>query len=529
MKFKNKKFTWISALVSTGVLTSLATVAATSCASTNKEAQASNNLEGNINAPENAAYVTLTFNANGGTITGSKTIKMRSGKPFGSITPPKATWEEHTFTGWYDAATGGNKMEPDTPINASKPIYAHWDVVIKNKTLVFDKGGDTNITFKGDTEVLINEGENFSQVSRPDAFKDGYDFVCWHYNGADITQETTLDYTRFSEDKTENIITPVFTQKAKYIEIETDEYASNDEIALQYSSKLSATVRGTGTVSQEVTWSSDHTDILTVDENGNLNPVKEGTATITATTKDGTTTKTKDIKVVKPYDKYTDRIYAVDETTDTAIYWIASQDTLCDVDGEKEIELTKAGTEVQGKELVTDEITRQNFNLSIYVGTDVLALDDYFLYNCSAFGTGQEGVTKFVILDTNNDSRLTFIGDLFMGDCFNWENNIIFPNTLKYIGNDFMSACKKVTAATMPAGLAYVGESFMVDCEALTSLTINCSADVFADQQHIDTLTVTDPSVPAFDTGIEVTGVGASGLIAKFEEMLSGPLYRNYQ
>lgn len=525
MKFKNKKFTWISALVSTGVITSLATVAVTSCASTNKEAKASNNnLEGNINAPENAAYVTLTFNANGGTITGSKTIKMRSGKPFGSITPPKATWEGHSFKGWYTDATGGQELEPTTVINESKTVYAQWDVVLETKTLTFSKGTDTDITFKGDTEVLIYEGETFADVARPDAFKAGYDFVCWHYDGADITDETDVDYTDFAKDKTQNIITPVFTQKAKYIEIETDEYVSNDEIALQYSSTLTAHVYGTGTVSQEVKWSSSDATILVVDqEDGTLTPIKEGTAIITATTEDETTTETKTIKVVKPYDKYTDRIYAFNSTDST--YWIADQDTLCDANGSAAIELIKAGTELLEVTDVTDTISRANFNFSIYVGTDVLALNDYFLYNCPLFGTGS---TSFTILNTNNDSRLTFIGDLFMGDCIAWTQNITFPNTLKYIGNDFMSGCTAVTAATMPVGLSYVGESFMVDCESLTNLTINCSANVFADQQHIDTLTVTDQTAAAYVTGITVAGTGADSFIAKFDEMLSGPLYRNY-
>ena len=51
--------------------------------------------------------------------------------------------------------------------------------------------------------------------------------------------------------------------------------------------KLTATVQPTNATNQKVTWSSDKTDIATVDENGLVTAVKEGTANITVTTEDG--------------------------------------------------------------------------------------------------------------------------------------------------------------------------------------------------------------------------------------------------
>ena len=51
--------------------------------------------------------------------------------------------------------------------------------------------------------------------------------------------------------------------------------------------QLTATVQPTNATNQKVTWSSDNTDIATVNEKGLVTAVKEGTANITVTTEDG--------------------------------------------------------------------------------------------------------------------------------------------------------------------------------------------------------------------------------------------------
>ena len=51
--------------------------------------------------------------------------------------------------------------------------------------------------------------------------------------------------------------------------------------------KLTATVQPTNATNQKVTWSSDKTDIATVNDSGLVTAVKEGTANITVTTEDG--------------------------------------------------------------------------------------------------------------------------------------------------------------------------------------------------------------------------------------------------
>lgn len=58
------------------------------------------------------------------------------------------------------------------------------------------------------------------------------------------------------------------------------------------SEKLTATVQPTNATNQKVTWSSDKTDIATVDKNGLVTAKAAGTANITVTTEDGSKTAT---------------------------------------------------------------------------------------------------------------------------------------------------------------------------------------------------------------------------------------------
>lgn len=68
---------------------------------------------------------TLTYNANGGTVsTSSKTLEY--GDAFGTLPTPKR--DGHKFLGWYTSATGGTKISEATKIGAENTtIYAHWD------------------------------------------------------------------------------------------------------------------------------------------------------------------------------------------------------------------------------------------------------------------------------------------------------------------------------------------------------------------------------------------------------------------
>ena len=52
---------------------------------------------------------TVTFDANGGTLTGNATVEVEEGAKITGA--PTASKDGFTFDGWFDAATGGNKID----------------------------------------------------------------------------------------------------------------------------------------------------------------------------------------------------------------------------------------------------------------------------------------------------------------------------------------------------------------------------------------------------------------------------------
>lgn len=66
---------------------------------------------------------TVTFDANGGSVTPAGVEAGEDGKPASLPTP---TREGYTFDGWFTAADGGEKVTTDTVFEQNTTIYAHW-------------------------------------------------------------------------------------------------------------------------------------------------------------------------------------------------------------------------------------------------------------------------------------------------------------------------------------------------------------------------------------------------------------------
>lgn len=72
-----------------------------------------------------AATFTVTFNANGGTVSpGSKTVTY--GSTYGSL--PTPTRANYIFLGWFTDPSGGSQVTSATTvgITANQTLYAHW-------------------------------------------------------------------------------------------------------------------------------------------------------------------------------------------------------------------------------------------------------------------------------------------------------------------------------------------------------------------------------------------------------------------
>lgn len=95
----------------------------------------------------NANNYTVTFDANGGTLSGSVSYILETFGSVYSLPTENPTRENYTFAGWYTASSGGNRIiTTDTVATASNhTLYAHWkpDVSV---TLNHSELGFTSIT-----------------------------------------------------------------------------------------------------------------------------------------------------------------------------------------------------------------------------------------------------------------------------------------------------------------------------------------------------------------------------------------------
>lgn len=111
---------------------------------------------------------TVTFNANGGTLT-EDSVATRGGKLTSLPTP---TRDGYVFKGWYDAVTGGNQITTDTVFTADATIYARWIKTYSVSGNVVNEEGETpvagaTVTIKSNTveKTAITEADGSFTLS----------------------------------------------------------------------------------------------------------------------------------------------------------------------------------------------------------------------------------------------------------------------------------------------------------------------------------------------------------------------------
>lgn len=79
----------------------------------------------NLYAQWKANTYTLSFNANGGSVSESNRT-VTCGAAIGNL--PTPTRDYYTFLGWYTAASGGTKVSSSTTFNSATTLYAQWKI-----------------------------------------------------------------------------------------------------------------------------------------------------------------------------------------------------------------------------------------------------------------------------------------------------------------------------------------------------------------------------------------------------------------
>jgi uncharacterized repeat protein (TIGR02543 family) len=132
---------------------------------------------------------TLTFDANGGTVT-EKSRKVKYKAKFGTL--PTATRTGYKFKGWYEAKTGDDVVKPDeTMPPANDVVYAQWAAAAPQPTpseptykLTIVHGGiDTWDILRPGTVINVGSGNYkagervWIEIIHPFAAEDGWSFL----------------------------------------------------------------------------------------------------------------------------------------------------------------------------------------------------------------------------------------------------------------------------------------------------------------------------------------------------------------
>ena len=144
---------------------------------------------------------TVTWNANGGTVSPASTTKTH-GSTLGTLpTPTRASTAEYsyTFAGWFTAASGGTQISSTTTVTRNVTYYAHWTATKRSYTATFNgNGGSTP------SPSSITKEYNTALGTLPTCTRTGYTFLGWYTassGGTKISTTTvvTKDITYYAQ------------------------------------------------------------------------------------------------------------------------------------------------------------------------------------------------------------------------------------------------------------------------------------------------------------------------------------------
>lgn len=144
---------------------------------------------------------TVTWNANGGTVSPASVSKTH-GSTLGTLpTPTRAATAEYsyTFAGWFTAASGGTQISSTTTVTGNVTYYAHWTATKRSYTATFNgNGGSTP------SPSSITKEYNTALGTLPTCTRTGYTFLGWYTassGGTKISTTTvvTKDITYYAQ------------------------------------------------------------------------------------------------------------------------------------------------------------------------------------------------------------------------------------------------------------------------------------------------------------------------------------------
>ena len=139
---------------------------------------------------QTAQEYTVTFNANGGSVTPAS-VTTKDGKLESLPTP---TYDGYDFLGWYTQKDGGEKVTTDTVFTENSTIYAHWQKqTAQAYTVTLNANGGTIAEGQNVTSYIYGVGAKLPTEN--EITKTGYIFAGW-YNNADLTGDPVTEISK---------------------------------------------------------------------------------------------------------------------------------------------------------------------------------------------------------------------------------------------------------------------------------------------------------------------------------------------
>ena len=270
-----------------------------------------------VTAIYTAQTYTVTLDVNGGE-PGSNSIAVTYGQPYGELPEPTAHDESVAFDGWYTAAVGGERVTEATIVTttADHTLYAHWrDLDTSAAPDATVSGMPVKIVLPYEDEgieLTVTVGGTYTYQWQRKTDSDWTDLenetgFAYTIPAADITLENSGWQYRCAVTNAEDGKVPTMVVGAP-VTLYVEEAAATPVTGITLDkTELSLTVGSSGTLTAAVTpdtatnrnvvWESSADEVATVDENGLVTAVAEGSATITVTTEDGGFTATCEVTV----------------------------------------------------------------------------------------------------------------------------------------------------------------------------------------------------------------------------------------
>lgn len=225
----------------------------------------------------------ISFNTNGGT----KLDALEINKD-GTITKPEDPVRDgYKFVGWY---YGNELFDFNTKIDKNITLEARWEEIsesfeLETNTMSLVIGSEETIKVKSDDSLdfeYISSDSSIASVDKTGKVK--------------ALKEGTATVTVKNKDGQTATVTITVTKNE--IKVSSVSINGKSEVTVGSSVTLSALINPSDATNKNVSWSSSNKSVATVDSNGVVKGLKEGTVTITVKTEDGSKTATLKIKVV---------------------------------------------------------------------------------------------------------------------------------------------------------------------------------------------------------------------------------------